>query len=104
MAKNNTSEAVMEQQPVKKAAKGSRGASKKLYYAKGPSQLAKNQAKAATRVARRKAYWASTAGMARKFEKMNTPVKLAKREKSKKARDERRRLARAERATSSKPS
>jgi hypothetical protein len=36
-------------------------------------------------------YWASPAGKARKFEKMNTPEKLAKREASLKARDARRR-------------
>lgn len=79
-----------EQSVTPKKSSGSKGASKKAYAAKGPSQLAKNQTAAAKRVARRKAYWASPAGQARKFEKMNTPEKLAKIEKWRVARTARR--------------
>jgi hypothetical protein len=46
-------------------------------------------------VARRKAYWASDAGKARKEAKMNTPEKLKKREAWKLARNARRKAATA---------
>lgn len=74
---------------VNKGAK-SRGASKKAYHSQGPMILARNVARRAKRVARRKAYWNSPEGKARKFEKMNTPVKLKKLEAWKLARDARR--------------
>ena len=80
-----------EQSVTPKKSSGRKGASKKAYYAKGPAQLAKNQAAAAKRVARRKAYWMSPEGQARKFAKMNTPAKLKKIENWKLARDARRR-------------
>jgi len=80
-----------EKSVTPKRSSGSRRASKKAYYAKGPSQLAKNKASAARRVIRRKAYWMSEEGKARKFAKMNTPEKLVKREKWRLARAARRR-------------
>jgi hypothetical protein len=67
-----------EQSATPKKSSGSRNASKKAYAAKGPMQLARNRAAADRRVARRRTYWESPAGQARKFAKMNTPEKLEK--------------------------
>ena len=83
-----------EQSVTPKKSSKSRGASKKAYYAKGPTQLARNQLMASRRVTRRKTYWMSEEGKARKFAKMNTPEKLKALEKWKLAREQRRRVAR----------
>ena len=84
-----------EQSATPKKSSGSRNASKKAYYAKGPIQLARNILAASKRVVRRRDYWASEVGRSRKFDKMNTPEKLVKLKKWNLARDQRRRVARA---------
>lgn len=76
-----------------KKQKGARYQSKKNYFARntnGETEQRHKRARAA-KAARRKAYWASPEGRKRKFDKMNTPEKLASREAAKVARDERRR-------------
>ena len=88
-----------ENKPTVKKSKGSRGASKKAYAVNGAMTLARNKARRAKRVERRKTYWKSPKGMARKFEKMNTPAKLAKMKAWREARAERRRAKPVEEKT-----
>jgi hypothetical protein len=56
----------------------------------GPATKARNVARRAARVSRRKEYWASVPGQKRRSMKMNTAEKIEKREKSILARNQRR--------------
>ena len=78
---------------VTKAPKGTKYASKKNYFSRNKDGAVshRNRDRRLAKVARRAAYWATPAGKARKFEKMNTPEKAAKAVKSKQNRDARRR-------------
>jgi hypothetical protein len=78
--------------PVKSSGKN-RYASKKAYFARNVNGAISKRHKAnrAASAAKRKAYWASEVGQARKAAKMNTPEKQAKKAASLKARDARRR-------------
>jgi hypothetical protein len=89
--KRNT-DSYTDSKPVK-APKGARYASKKNYFARNKDGAVsnRNRDRRLATAKRRAAYWATVAGKARKFAKMNTPEKLAAKAKSLKARDARRR-------------
>lgn len=76
-----------------KRSTSNRYASKKAYFARNQNGAIskKNKARRARRATRRKEYWATPEGVARKAAKMNTSVKVAGREQWHKARDVRRR-------------
>ena len=76
-----------------KAPKGSRYASKKNYFARNANGAIskRNKARRLTAAERRKKYWATEAGQARKAAKVNTPEKVKARAASKVARNARRR-------------
>jgi hypothetical protein len=84
-----------DSKPVK-ALKGARYASKKNYFARNKDGAVsnRNRDRRLVKAKRRADYWATPAGIARKVAKLNTPEKLAKREKSLKARAARRRETR----------
>jgi hypothetical protein len=76
-----------------KAPKGSRYASKKAYFARNANGAIskRNKARRLAAAERRKKYWATEAGQARKAAKVNTPAKIKAREEAKVARAARRR-------------
>ena len=81
-----------DEQPKPTKTKGSRYASKKNYFARNVGGAISNRHKATRKAAaeKRKAYWATEVGQARRSAKMNTEAKLAKREASLQARNKRR--------------
>lgn len=95
MARKNTNETVDENAAVSKPMKSgkSRYASKKNYFARNANGAISKRHKAtrAAAAAKRKDYWDSPVGKARKEAKMSTPEKIAARAASKVARDARRR-------------
>jgi hypothetical protein len=90
--KRNSNDAYTDSKPVK-APKNARYASKKNYFSRNKDGAVsnRNRDRRLARAARRKSVWATAAGKARKFAKMNTPEKLAKQARNLKARDARRR-------------
>lgn len=75
-----------------KAPKGARYQSKKNYFSRNVNGAIsnRNRDRRLLRRKRRADYWATAAGQSRKFEKMNTPVKLKRAADNKTARDFRR--------------
>lgn len=73
--------------------KGNRYASKKAYFARNTNGAIskKNKARRAAAAAKRKAYWDTLPGRARKEAKMNTPEKVKARAAAKVSQKERRR-------------
>lgn len=93
--------------PKKSKGTSGRYASKKAYFARNANGAlsSRNKARRAAKHKRRADYWATSEGQSRKFEKMNTPEKLAKKETAKTARDLRRRQRKleAQKAEQSQP-
>jgi len=90
---NRNTESFADPSKPVKTPKNARYASKKNYFSRNKDGAVskRNRDRRLARVARRAAYWKTTAGQARKFAKLNTLEKTAKAAKRKVARDARRR-------------